>query len=196
MMSKFQHLPVLVAIETLGGNCCLAVSVQLRDAQERASEVLAAQDSGELPAMVPIPAVPSPASCLQFASRLLSISQLYRDGKATISHPKQGIMVTDADCMDVRVTGIPLLVGKATDNGFVTDIDVMLSKNTVKCVTAPTNTVFTYAQALQNKTSTINTKPQTTAKQLWILRLGFPNPERVIKLAKNNLPTGVKKPRS
>jgi hypothetical protein len=130
--------------------------------------------------------------CPQFASPLLSISQLYRDGKATIFHPTQGIMVANAECMEVRVKGTPLLVGKATENGFITDINVMSSKNSVKYVNAPTNTVLTYAQALQSTSATTNTKPHATAEQLWMLRLGFPNPERVIKLAKNNLATGVK----
>jgi hypothetical protein len=45
--------------------------------------------------------------CPQFASPLLSISQLYRDDKSTIFHPKLGIMVANADCMDVRINGTP-----------------------------------------------------------------------------------------
>jgi hypothetical protein len=126
--------------------------------------------------------------CPQFASPLLRISQLYRDGKATVFHPKLGIMVTNADCMDVRIKGTPLLVGRANENRFETDINVVSVKNTVKSVIIPSQTVPTYAQALKKNTTNVH----TTAEQLWVLRLGFLDAERVLKLVKGNLATGVK----
>jgi hypothetical protein len=101
-------------------------------------------------------------------------------------------MVTDADNMDVRIKGTPLLVGRANENGFEADINAMSVKNTVKSVTIPTEAVPTYAQTLQKNTSNVHTKPKITAEQLWMLRLGFPNPERMLKLAKEDLATGVK----
>jgi hypothetical protein len=113
----------------------------------------------------------------KFGTPLLSIHQLYLDGKATIFHPTQGIIVTDAKNMDVRIKGTPHIRGKLTEHGFEAQIHVdPVSARPAKVIQGP---------ALKGNDP-----------RLWMMRLGFPSAHRILSAAQDKLVTGMPIPAS
>ena len=58
-----------------------------------------------------------------FGANLMSMIQLYRDGKATLFHPTHGIMIAEAEDMHITCSK-PLCVGYIEGNSFKVDIKV------------------------------------------------------------------------
>jgi len=113
----------------------------------------------------------------KFGMPLLSIYQLYQSGKATIFHPTKGIYVTDANKMHFTLKGRPDLIGYTTDNGFEAQIRVQNTKPAiVNTALAPANEAPKY---------------KTNDPRLWIMRLGYPSPERILDAVRNNLAYGI-----
>jgi transposase InsO family protein len=123
-----------------------------------------------------------------FGANLMSMIQLYRDGKATLFHPTYGIMIAEAKDMHVTCSK-PLCVGYIEGNSFKVDIKVPPG------ISLKTKSPIPKAHITRSRESRIGTPTLEERASLWLRRLGLASPQRIIDAVDHDLVTGISLPK-
>jgi hypothetical protein len=122
-----------------------------------------------------------------FGNNLLSVMSLYKDGLATIFHPRHGVLVARAEDLHIKCSEV-LCKGRVEDDSFLIDIhtspNVSASRSTHDPKPVPVTKTSYAAMAAKSKPTTTTIQVRDKA-ELWVRRLGYPSPSRVVKLVQN-----------
>jgi hypothetical protein len=128
----------------------------------------------------------------EFGNNLLSVLSLYKDGLATIFHPSHGVLVARAEDLHVQCNEV-LCKGRVENDSFLMDIHT--SPITSRTTELPTAKETYAAMATKSKTVTKTIQVRDRA-ELWVRRLGYPSPSRVMKLVQNRVANRIDLPDS
>lgn len=122
----------------------------------------------------------------KIVNNIMSVSAQFEQGRATLFHPKYGVVIANADDMQVSFSN-PIATGGLRNGTF--KVDVPLAPVVAAPVTAAP-LKLQYAKAT-------STERLDAKCQLWLGRLGYAGPGRIVSLArdpdyKTGLPTDVK----
>ena len=136
----------------------------------------------------------------EFGTNLLSVLSLYKEGLATLFHPDHGVIIGPAKAMQATCHEV-LGIGHVEDDSFVIDIKTSPRPPSNPSVARPASVSLpspqTYAAAVSKSPAVISASTKARA-ELWIRRLGFPHPARMLAMIqrssayKLNLPSSIR----